>query len=223
MRKFFILLIGVSAIFAIVWSNCPLKKKNFEKIVDQYEQCIDKGFRSKLGCKSRDMKVSKKVKKKCCKMEKKLKKCGYNCKEELTLRATCDNLMTVYVDGAKQKTDRMEDWKKESVIPMSTLFTVIAIKCINLRSSQGILASLQNANEDYVLVTDKKWRCSTTEEKGWMNPDFRETFGNWQPADIIGSHMRMWPWLRIGQISEEAKWIWTKARQRTVYCRYSVN
>ena len=106
---------------------------------------------------------------------------------------------------------------------MSSLFTVIAIKCINLRSSQGILASLQNANEDYILVTDEKWRCSTTEEKGWMKPDFTETFGNWQPADIIGSHMRMWPWLRIGQISEEAKWIWTKARQRTVYCRYSVN
>ena len=131
--------------------------------------------------------------------------------------------MRVYVDGTEREATGTSDWKKESMVRVSSSFKVLAIECTNLRSSQGILASLQDSDDEYVLVTDGSWRCSSEEEKGWMKPNFGESSGNWQPADTIGPHMRMWPWIKIGQISESANWIWTNGRHRTVYCRYKVN
>ena len=181
-------------------SKCPLKKKKLQKTIRQYQiKCLDKGVISKLGRDSKDKKPNRKVVKRCTKMERKLKKCGYKCERDMTLRATCDNIMRVYVDGTEREATGTSDWKKESMVRVSSSFKVLAIECTNLRSSHGILASLQDSDDEYVLVTDGSWRCSSEEEKGWMKPNFGASSGNWQPADIIGPHMRMWPWIKIGQ------------------------
>ena len=60
--------------------DCPLKKKSLAKKVKQYRtKCLNKGFKSSLGCESGAGNLKKKPKKKCSKLEKVLKMCDYTC------------------------------------------------------------------------------------------------------------------------------------------------
>jgi hypothetical protein len=221
--KRLLLLMGLIALTSTVESDCIPEEK---KLVMKYEQCLRKGYRSKLGCHFNNKKPSKKTKKGCSKIEKKLSKFDYECKEEYTLRATCDNMMTVYVDGVQQHAGEMDNWRKESVLSVSPFFKTISIACVDMGGEEGLLASLHNAAGVEVLVTDSLWSCSGKEEKGWIEPNFKGTSGNWEPADVIGPH-GMSPWKKIGEISDDAMWIWTKtrsafwAKEQQIFCRYT--
>jgi len=226
MNKFLLLLLGLIVLASMVASECKLNEKKHKMMVKKYKKCLDKGYSSKLQCDSSNKKPSKKTKRNCSRMERQLAKCGWGC--QYTLRATCDNRMTVYVDGVQKHAENLNDWTKESIFNVSSSYKVIAIKCIDLGGPEGLLASLQNAAGVDVLVTDSSWSCSNVEEPGWMNSNFTETPGNWQPADVIGPH-GMSPWKKIGQISEAAKWIWTKNRspewskEPPIFCRHTTS
>ena len=43
------------------------------------------------------------------------------------------------------------------------------------------MGSVQDADGNDVIVTDRSWSCSNTAEDGWANPDFEEG-DNWKPA-----------------------------------------
>ena len=139
--------------------------------------------------------------------------------EVYTLRATCDNVMTVFVDGVQQAAEGLENWPAESQISVPSNFKVIGIQCLDYGVIPGILASLHDENGDEVLVTDKSWTCSQKQEEGWTAPGFDS--GTWEEGDVIGQH-GVAPWRIIGQISRNAGWIWTKDHKThtTVYCRY---
>ena len=139
--------------------------------------------------------------------------------EIYTLRATCDNVMTVFVDGVQQAAEGLDNWPAESQISVPSNFKVIGIQCLDYGVIPGILASLHDENGDEVLVTDKSWTCSQKQEEGWTAPGFDS--GTWEEGDVIGQH-GVAPWRIIGQISRNAGWIWTKDHKThtTVYCRY---
>jgi len=150
--------------------------------------------------------------------------CRYATPPINTLRATCDNKMTVYVDGVEQEVDGLSNWRKESQIPLPSDFKVLAIKCEDVGGKVGVLASAHNEAGEDVLVTDGSWSCSKEEEEGWTEPGFRESSDNWEAGDVIGKH-GVSPWSKIGEISDDANWIWTKNWKawETVYCRYTNN
>ena len=143
--------------------------------------------------------------------------------EDYTLRATCDNKMSVYVDGVEQEADGLSNWTQESQISLPSNFQVLAIKCVDHGVKVGILASAESDAGEEVLVTDGSWRCTKEEEDGWQEPGFTES-DSWEDGDSIGKH-GVSPWGKIGQISENANWIWTKnwKAYETVYCRYTRN
>ena len=141
--------------------------------------------------------------------------------EIYTLRATCDNMMTVFVDGVEQKAEGLTQWHKESKIPVPSNFKVIGIKCVDVGVIPGILASVHDGAGDDILVTDESWTCTQEAEKGWAEPGFASESVEWEEGDVIGKHGAS-PWKFIGQISRKANWIWTKDHKirTTVYCRY---
>ena len=136
-----------------------------------------------------------------------------------SLRATCDNVMTVFVDGVEQKAEGLDNWRQESQIPVPSNFKVIGIQCVDHGVIPGILASLHDENGDKVLVTDESWTCSQEGNEGWAEPGFDS--GAWEGGDIIGKN-GVAPWKFIRDISRDASWIWTEGHQThtTVYCRY---
>ena len=128
MNQYLIYVLAATVLLYVASSKCTLKKKKLQKTIRQYQiKCLDKGVISKLGCDSKDKKPNRKVEKKCSKMERKLKKCGYKCERDMTLRATCDNIMRVYVDGAEREATGTSDWKKEYIVRVSSSFKVLAI------------------------------------------------------------------------------------------------
>jgi len=139
-----------------------------------------------------------------------------------TLRATCDNRMTVYVDGVEHQVAGQNDWRKESQIVLPSNFFVLAIKCVDAGWRVGILASLQNEIGEDVMVTDSSWSCSQEEQEGWTEPGFSEDSEAWEAGAVIGKH-GVQPWKKIGQISDDATWIWTKNQKShsKAFCRYN--
>jgi len=59
-------------------SKCEGKKYN--RKVKRYTSCVKRGFNSTLGCESGDGELNKKSLRECKKLERGLKKCGYECK-----------------------------------------------------------------------------------------------------------------------------------------------
>ena len=81
MARVFIVLVAVFAVLALAEAG---KVKNQAKVcsknIMKFEACLDKGYKSKAGCESGDGELNKKDMKKCLKLEKKVKKCEYECK-----------------------------------------------------------------------------------------------------------------------------------------------
>ena len=143
----------------------------------------------------------------------------------LILRATCDNAMTVYVDGREMVTSGMDNWTEESTISIPSDFKVLGIKCVDRGVIPGILASVHKQNGDEVIVTDESWRCSLGESEGWTEAGFIEKDGAWEDGSPIAKHGEgIWSnWPDIGSISKNANWIWTEGHPTftTAYCRYT--
>ena len=78
----FLILILLLQTTLVVFSEakkCPLKWKQLEKKIKKYNKCLLKGFPSSVGCISTKRRPSKKLIRKCTKIEKVLKKCDYSC------------------------------------------------------------------------------------------------------------------------------------------------
>ena len=151
--------------------------------------------------------------------------CRYTHQPLYTLRMTCDNnLQYLYVDGALKHAHNTlphtTNWKKESVISISPTFKVIAIKAVNYGGPEGLLASVQDLAGKDIQVTDGSWKCSNSWQKGWEGLKFIPN-SIWQAAKVMASHGDT-PWGKIGQISANAKWIWSQTGGTTSYCRFEV-
>ena len=133
----------------------------------------------------------------------------------MILKATCDEKMTVYVDGYVQYAANLDTWNIQSTIVMPNGFKVIAIKCDNIWGDLGLIASVENHLGELVLLSDTTWKCSQVFEEGWQRKDYESSSENWQIATNIGKKS----WSVSGQISPLASWIWTEDRVDTIYCR----
>ena len=100
-----------------------------------------------------------------------------------TLKITCDNFMTLWLDGELTTVENQNDWVQISTINVPLSTRSIAVKCVNQGGGFGIIGSIQDADGDTVLVTDKSWRCSKELEDGWEKPDFEES-KDWKAAAI---------------------------------------
>ena len=133
----------------------------------------------------------------------------------INLKATCDDKMTVYVDGGFRKAPHLDTRNIASTIVIPDGYEVIAIKCENIGGGEGLRASAENYLGELVLLSDSTWKCSTVFEEGWNVKDFQASSENWESASDIGEKFES---VR-GQISSYATWIWTKESVDTIYCR----
>ena len=91
--------------------------------------------------------------------------------------------MTLWLDGELTTVENQNDWVQISTINVPVSTSSIAVKCVNHGGGFGIIGSIQDADGDTVLVTDKSWRCSMELEDGWETPDFEES-KDWKAAAI---------------------------------------
>ena len=143
------------------------------------------------------------------------------------LRATCDNVMSVFVDGIEQEPEtnsknQIYPWQIEKVFYIAEYSEVIGISCIDEGLQEGILASLEDSEGITRLVTNSSWQCASVEHAGWSDPGFVADPELWGDADEGGKH-GVKPWGLIGNISEEASWIWAEERLSTAYCRINIH
>jgi hypothetical protein len=141
------------------------------------------------------------------------------------LRATCDNLLEVYLNGENQHDGALGDWLKVSTFETSEILRVVALKCTDSGGKYGIIASLHNTQGEVELKTDTTWKCSSVYVEGWERPDFEDTSCDWNYAEKIKDHGDG-PWQKKGQIrqiSDEADWIWAEGTfTKIAYCRGQV-
>ena len=134
----------------------------------------------------------------------------------VVLKATCDNRMSVYVDGEYQYASNLNKYNILSTIVIpSGNFKVIAIKCVDIGQGEGLLASAEDYLGELVLLSDATWKCSEVLEEGWEQVNFIASSENWKNAVDIGEKS----WSVKGQVSPYADWIWTENRVDTIYCR----
>jgi len=131
-----------------------------------------------------------------------------------SLRATCDNVMKVYFDGALQhETAGMRDWTVTSYLNIPANTRVLAIECKNLGAQEGILASTTTG-----LKTDSSWLCSRIQVGGWYLPNFVPT-SDFDSPNREGTNS-VAPWGGRPGILVQAEWIWPAgASTNEAYCR----
>ena len=115
--------------------------------------------------------------------------------------------MKVYVDGVEQSYDpaTLNNFAVESTFEIPTSFQMIGIRCTDVWGDYGILASVEDTEGNYILVTDQTWRCSKDElNDDWLHNEFDDS--TWEIATEKGHLANSIP----GDISHSAKWIWTK-------------
>ena len=138
---------------------------------------------------------------------------------DYTMIATCDDEMTLWVDGVQTDADGQGVWNQISTLDIPATTQVLGIKCFSPSGPYGIIASVQDMAGDDVLVTDDSWSCSNTADDGWEKADFVEG-GNWNAASYYnhgGYITDNGPW---SVISANRQIIWTdSAADNTVYCR----
>ena len=135
------------------------------------------------------------------------------------MRVSCDDKMTLFVDGVEKSVDGQDKWDQISIFTVPTSIQVIAIKGINQKAAKGIVGSIHDFMGKDILVTDKSWSCSGEWEDGWQGANF--VMGEkWQPAHEQEGHYQLGdvsPW---NVLSPNRKSIWTTdLTKKTVYCR----
>ena len=133
---------------------------------------------------------------------------------------TCDNECTsVFADECSLVLDNATYNKRtvatKIIIPSGTKVVAIYAKDIH-GGDAGILGSFSNGQ-----VTDATWKChSFPVPSEWASADFDDS--SW-PAAVEHADHGSAPWNRkIQNITDDAKWIWTKdnkQRGSEVYCR----
>jgi len=153
------------------------------------------------------------------------RECGSEPCPDYTMSILCDDVLTVFVDGAERRVDGLDRWNVLSTMKIPSSTELIAVKCFNAGGGYGIVGSVQNAQGDDVLVTDNSWKCSKRWESGWTLPGFEEG-ENWKAAADLGDgHFMMTRtdggWYNVP--SSKKRPIWTSSgSDTTVYCRKTV-
>ena len=116
------------------------------------------------------------------------------------LYATCDNQMTVFVDGRKVlesntwETPLFKDLSKEIDLDKADQKHVIAIECSNEGDVGGLLLRLDFESgwrDAWSIVSDDTWQASTKPVRGWKQPGFAAE--GWRKPDVIGP-LGVQPW-----------------------------
>ena len=135
------------------------------------------------------------------------------------MKMACDDEMTLWVDGVQTDVDGQGVWNKLSTLKIPSTTQVLGIKCVNIRGSYGIMAAVEDAAGDDVLVTDDSWSCSNTADHGGGNADFIQG-ENWNAASYYNHPSFPLPIRPWSSMSENTQTIWTdSAADTTVYCR----
>ena len=134
---------------------------------------------------------------------------------------TCDNHLTVYVDGKLLGGGTTNVEKKGfHQYQLTAGSHMIALKCRG--NSQpwegGILGSLENG-----VVTDTSWKCTNSLSQGWNMRSYEDE--DWPIAKSYGPNSAStFPWGDIKSIDNRAVWIWTDDNDNdfVVSCRRSI-
>jgi len=123
------------------------------------------------------------------------------------LYGTCDNHMTVYINGKEVITS--DNWDSPVFREVTDAFinptvvgqpvkNVIAVKAHNTDGPAGLLVKivLQNSKKQTItIVTDGTWQTTDKpEDAGWKTADF--TPNNWRPATVVGK-LGAAPWVQV--------------------------
>ena len=145
--------------------------------------------------------------------------------EPYTMYITCDNYLTIYVDGVEMAAEGLMDWTSLSTLEIPSSTTTIAVKCTDRNGGAynacGITGAVQDSQGRDIVVTDSSWKCSDTLESGWQLPGFTEG-RNWRHARDQGDSHQMLTgqhgeWKNIP--SSNRRIIWGSTNVVTVYCR----
>ena len=135
------------------------------------------------------------------------------------MKMACDDEMTLWVDGVQTDVDGQGVWYKLSTLKIPSTTQVLGIKCVNIGGGYGIMAAVEDAVGDNVLMTDNSWSCSNTADDGWEKADFVEG-DNWNAASYYSNSDYIAdgePW---SSMSANKQIIWTDSpADATVYCR----
>eukprot|EP00918_Siedleckia_nematoides_P001726 GHVU01004102.1.p1 GENE.GHVU01004102.1~~GHVU01004102.1.p1 ORF type:complete len:285 (+),score=9.68 GHVU01004102.1:113-967(+) len=138
----------------------------------------------------------------------------------IVLKVTCDDRVSVYIDGQATPIVQNYNWQQVSSVQIPGNTKVVAIQCRDkARVKVGIIASLSNG-----VVTDNSWQCSGTLQAGWAGTPFTPNPAWWASATIIPNIAAWGNFAQNGGISSSAKWIWTSQYSypgwdTPVYCR----
>ena len=103
-----------------------------------------------------------------------------------SLFVTCDNEMTVYLNGIQQEqTTGMKNWETVSQVTIPAGTQVLALACKNKGANFGIIASAPKATPGG-LVTNSTWQCADHPVDGWTQPGFDPPAGYFSPPKLIG-------------------------------------
>jgi len=142
------------------------------------------------------------------------------------LAVTCDDVLTVYLDGVKWSlsSDETNEWSEISIIGVTESTKVLAFHCRDGSGGFGLRASVEVKmwNGERVVYTatgvDTEWRCSGVEESGWEQPGFQET-SNWkQPVEGYGGAIN-----GLNGIAKQAGSIWCEHSSRNAFCRKKID
>ena len=132
----------------------------------------------------------------------------------------CDDQTTIYVDGVEVYSDT--DWTTKASLKVPITVQTIAIKCHDGGGGYGIVGELKDMDGNDVTITGSSWRCSDTEEEGWVNTHFQGG-ENWQIATI---HDNSWllnnsPFNELTSPARQV--IWSDTPHNTAYCRKEID
>src|SRR5581483_7093306 len=122
------------------------------------------------------------------------------------LYATCDNRMTIYVNG--KEVISSDTWEAPIFREVTDLFlppvkqgeelarNVIAVKAHNTEGQAGLVLRLviETPKETHVIVSDATWKASPNGGKGWNEPRFDAA--GWAQATAVAK-LGAAPWAKI--------------------------
>ena len=140
---------------------------------------------------------------------------------DYTMFITCDDQLTVFIDGAEKRAPGLKSYTALSTLSIPSSTELIAVQCANLGGGYGIIGSVQDAQGEDILATDSSWKCSSTWESGWSLPNFKKG-DNWAAARDLGDgHFMLQSthgWKDVP--SPNKRVIWTASgSDTTIYCR----
>lgn len=110
------------------------------------------------------------------------------------LYATCDDQMTLFVNG--EKVLESGAWNQPVFKDITKLLEketpekkhVITVECENGASAAGLVVALNFESgwrDAWSIVSDESWLVSKQPAKGWRSPLFKQTDA-WEKADVVG-------------------------------------